>query len=112
MKTTLLYAGMCCLLGIAGGCVAAPRGHAADSSTLTQVVRFADLDIQNAAGAEALYRRIRYAAQAVCPLPADLGHLVAQRACVNHAIDQAVRTVNSAALTRLRFGADYRLASK
>ena len=85
MKTTLLYAGMCCLLGIAGGCVAAPRGHAADSSTLTQVVRFADLDIQNAAGAEALYRRIRYAAQAVCPLPADLGHLVAQRACVNHA---------------------------
>jgi UrcA family protein len=112
MKTTFVHAGICCLLGIAGGCLAAVDSRAEDGEPLTKLVKFADLNIQSPAGAEALYRRIRAAAEAVCPLPADAGHLVMQRACVDHAIDQAVLKVNSTALTRLRFGADYRLANK
>jgi UrcA family protein len=112
MKTTVLYAGACCFLGIAAYCAPASEAHANSDAPLTKVVRFADLDIQNPAGAEVLYRRIRSAAEEVCPSPPEPGHIVAQHACVKHAIDQAILSLHSAALSRLRFGSDFRLASK
>jgi hypothetical protein len=37
---------------------------------------------------------------------------VAEKACVDTAIDNAVRKVDAPALTSLRFGGDIRLASK
>jgi UrcA family protein len=112
MKTMLIPAGICCLLGLNGVGPAAARALTDEDAPLSKVVRYADLDIQNPVGAEALYRRIRLAAADVCPAAPHPGQLVGRNACVKDAIDRAVLSVHSAALSRLRFGTDYRLASK
>jgi UrcA family protein len=65
-------------------------------------VRFADLDTNNAQGAAALYRRIRFAAESVC---GDLGSvravslLARYRACVHATIADAVARVNRPTVT-------------
>jgi len=112
MKTMLIPAGMCCLLGLNGAGLAAARVLSDSDVPLSKVVRYADLDIQNPVGAEILYRRLRLAAAEVCPAAPHPGQLVGRSDCVKDAIDRAVLSLHSAALSRLRFGTDYRLASK
>ncbi len=64
-------------------------------------VRFADLNLANDAGVEALYSRIRGAAREACA--GAEGRSAAQRsewnACMSVAMDGAVASVNSAALS-------------
>jgi UrcA family protein len=80
----------------------------------TRVVRFDDLNLSNSAGAEALYRRIRAAARAVCQMPmsADPFENSAVTRCIDRAINEAVVHVNAPVLTTLRFGSEIRLASE
>jgi len=111
---TTLYTASYCAIGAAVLCTLTPPAVASEQDAPTKAVRFDDLDISKAAGAKALYRRIQAAAKEVCPLymSSDL-HLVAvQRACIEQAIDNAVRSVNAVALTELRFGSALRLANK
>jgi UrcA family protein len=118
MKTTIgnnLFAVMACILGTAtlGGLSSAAL--ASDESPPSKVVHFGDLDIAKPAGAAALYGRIRAAARDVCAQSAgsDAIAQVAVRACIDKAIDDAVRKVDAPALTALRFGTpDLRLARK
>jgi UrcA family protein len=79
-----------------------------------QTVRFGDLDITKPAGAQILYHRIQAAAHQVCAdyTSRELTRMVAAQTCVNRAIDAAVRKVNAAALTELRFGSALHLAGK
>jgi UrcA family protein len=60
-------------------------------------VRYGDLDLSTAAGANALYHRIANAAQLVCPNPysRDLKTAAASRRCQADAIAQAVRELNN-----------------
>ena len=60
-------------------------------------VRYSDLDISTAEGADALYRRIAIAAAKVCPNvdPADLERYAKIRQCRQLAIDRAVEAVHS-----------------
>jgi UrcA family protein len=68
-----------------------------------QVVSYADLNLENAADAAILHKRITTAARRVCgvytsPIPLEIGSPL--RACAKDAIARAVAEVNSPLLTR------------
>jgi UrcA family protein len=117
MNTTIrtkLYAALCCAFGTGALCTHSSSAEAEDAPS--RVVRFADLDITKPAGAKVLYGRIRVAAHTVCEQSAGGDPILrpAVHACIDKAIDEAVRKVDAPALTALRFGGsgDVRLASK
>ncbi|MGH8175487.1 MAG: UrcA family protein [Steroidobacter sp.] len=71
-----------------------------------RVVTFADLDLQQDAGAEKLYWRIRTAAREVCATPGVLGLFMAaeRRQCAEQAAARAIADVNAPSLTRYHVG--------
>lgn len=94
--------------------IAEAPAEPAEQDQPTRVVRFDDLNLSNSAGAEALYRRIRAAARAVCEMPisSDQFENSAVTRCIDRAINEAVVHVNAPVLTTLRFGSEIRLASE
>lgn len=81
----------------------------------SKTVRFSDLDITKSDGAKVLYSRIRAAARDVCEVSTGTDPILrlAVKACIDKAVDKAVKDVNAPMLTYLRFGTtDVRLASK
>lgn len=67
---------------------------------LTKAVSYADLNLNNQAGAERMYRRLRGAAYEVCaPLEGRRGSKTPWRECVDRAVASAVERVNEPALT-------------
>ncbi len=66
------------------------------------VVRFPDLDLSKAAGAAALYARLRHAARVVCdPMDSrEMGIAAIYRACMDQAVANAVAGVNSPLLSQ------------
>ncbi len=108
-----LYTALCCALGTTALGALAAAG-AAKEDLPTKTVRFDDLDIARPEGAKVLYHRIQAAAFEVCrgPSSLELQLMAEHRACIEQAIDNAVRSVDSAPLTELRFGSEFRLASK
>jgi UrcA family protein len=116
MNTTLrtkLFTGICLAMG-AYFSLLTTQVDADGLNPPSKTVKFDDLNIATPAGAKALYRRIQSAAVEVCPtqMSYTLRMEQARHACVDHAIDNAVKSVNSPALTELRFGSPVRLASK
>lgn len=93
----------CILLGLALYTPTAFAGLNDDPPSLK--VSYKDLDMSKQEGAEALYRRIKWAANRVCeesfhsagPLRSAGG----ERKCVKRAIDNAVNEVNEPQLTAL-----------
>jgi UrcA family protein len=117
MNTTIrtrLYTAIYSVVGTAAICALSISVQAQNLPTKT--VRFSDLNITSQAGAKVLYSRIRAAAQEVCGRYAGSDPIMgsAVPACIEKAIDKAVKDVNSPVLTSLRFGGsgDLRLASK
>jgi UrcA family protein len=108
---TKLAAAMC--LGYGMACFSATAA-AADAAPPSEVVRYADLNIQNPAGALTLYHRIQAAARRVCPSEVVSVRLFSDKAntCYRHAVDEAVKRVNSAALSQIHGNALPRLASR
>ena len=98
MKTSIrsaLALSTCLLLGMSStAALAAPHRVAA---VATKTVRFKDLDIATADGAQALYERIAAAARFVCR--GESYQLV--RACRSGAVDAAVGGVGSALLSSI-----------
>lgn len=85
---------------------AAPADAAVIHRTSVRV-SYADLDIDNQAGAAALLGRIRSAARAVCgdySGPISLRARAAIRQCENARVEKAVTDVNNPALTALYSG--------
>lgn len=96
--------------GIAALCVAGlPAAHANDKDKLIDgsrvTVKFGDLNLQSAAGAEELYRRIRGAANKVCWDSRDIHVLtnISRRECVERAVAKAVSDVNKPSLNALYY---------
>jgi UrcA family protein len=87
--------------------------QAADDALPSRRVSYADLDISKPAGAKALYNRIVRAANEVCAFNAfsSLGTNQKVSACVDHAIDKAVKDVDSPALSALRPSSPIHVAS-
>jgi UrcA family protein len=76
--------------------------NAAPATDVPQaIVKYADLDISTSHGAAALYNRIRFAAESVCPAldHGDLGSVFRFKSCVQQAIVRAVTKVDQPALT-------------
>jgi len=89
-------------LGAAGN-----GSHAYAAESLHMTVSYADLNLQAAAGAEALYRRLQAAAQHVCyPLDDGLrgGRNFKFQKCFKTALDSAVAQVNMPILTAMHSG--------
>lgn len=85
---------------------AAQAAHSAEAvsvgyTQLSETVRYADLDVNKPAGADALYKRLNRAAKNVCaPLKVkDLARGAQHRSCVNEALANAVAYVNQPLLT-------------
>jgi UrcA family protein len=108
-----LRAAIFCLCGAATLCALQVPASAADYAHPSRRVSFADLDISKPAGAKVLYSRIKVAAQQVCVFNAsrDLRVAERERACIKETIDDAVKRVNSTALTELHSAAVIHLAS-
>jgi UrcA family protein len=68
---------------------------------LHTTVSYADLDLSKRAGAEAMYQRLRMAAERVCPGAGTraLPQIMQQKACVQRAIAEAVAEVSAPGLT-------------
>lgn len=84
--------------------VLAPIGsQAGDLNALPQVhVRYSDLNLNSAAGVNALYARVAQAADVVCPADSEeLARHVAHKTCASKAIGDAVRNSGIAALSKL-----------
>ncbi len=117
MKTTLrnrLYTAISCLLGTMAAAGAMSSARADDQRPISEVVHFGDLDIGTPAGAKVLYHRIKVAAKAVCDQPSSRDPAIAQaeHACIEKAVDNAVKQVNAVELTQLRFGTPLLVARK
>jgi UrcA family protein len=78
-------------------CVLVAFSAHADDDVRSETVKFADLNVDTPAGAEALYGRIHAAARRVCEQPA--GELAGVRRCMTKAEGQAIGKVNSPLLT-------------
>jgi UrcA family protein len=92
MRSAKALCSLLCL-GVALLCGNAIAGERA---TLERVVRYADLNLNNPAGVQTLYRRISAAARAVCGRNEALS-IVRHKAneCTEKAIDDAVTQVNN-----------------
>jgi UrcA family protein len=79
----------------------------------TRKVTYADLDISKPAGAKVLYSRIVAAANEVCSFNGsrELTDWTAEQACIKKSIDEAVKDVNSTALSELHTARVLHLAS-
>ena len=113
---TKLYAAICCAVGSALMGALCTVAQATEQDPPSKTVKFTDLNIQTPEGASVLYHRIRVAARDVCELSAggDPIYMLAEGACINAAIDNAVKKINAPYLTALHFGGatPVRVASK
>jgi UrcA family protein len=91
------------LCGAIAVCTLQVTAHAADEGLPSKRVSYADLDISKPAGAKVLYRRIVKAAYQVCEINGydSFGAAQLVKRCVDHAIDKAVKDVDSPALSAL-----------
>ena len=92
-RSAVLLAG-CLLLGWSGSALGAADGV---DGLVTKTVKFKDLDISTANGAQALYGRIGAAARDVCRAES----YATVRNCRAGAVDQAVRGVASPLLSSI-----------
>jgi UrcA family protein len=96
---TLAVAGV---LAAAGTTVAQPAG----AGPRSVVVRYGDLDLQNPAAVQTLYRRIRFAAREVCgpAPPRELDRRQPWLECYRAAVAEAVAQTGHAGLEALHGG--------
>jgi UrcA family protein len=90
-------------LGASASAIAASSSQF-DSAAVS--VSFADLNIQNAAGAKVLYGRLQQASEAVCNVKSyrelgSLSRLAKVEACYEETLDEAVAKIDSAALAAI-----------
>lgn len=89
-----------CTATVLSMCSMAVHADSPDRAVPQQIVRFADLNLSGPQGAEALYARIRSAANQVCGPQNDRDLTISgiHRACMNTAIADAVAHVGNAQL--------------
>jgi UrcA family protein len=102
------------LCGAMALCALQVTAQAADAGLASKRVSYADIDISKPAGAKVLYGRIVAAARQVCAFSGykDLGAMQRVNGCVDRAINNAVKEVDSPALSALRPNSMIRFASK
>ena len=99
---------------LAGAVTAASVTHADSSASNRESagvkVSFAELDLDKAAGIDALYTRLKRAAEQVCGLDARTSHAITVQAateryaCYTDALDRAVTSIDVPSLTAKHAG--------
>lgn len=93
MRTITLLSATIVSVGLSAPALSA--GVQRDVAQVTQVVRFADLDLSRPEGAETLYQRVEGAARRVCQGASDpLNHHRAIRARIDQAVGDAIVQLN------------------
>ena len=92
-----------CGLGISASAAAALPSQFVDNAV---TVSFADLNIQNTAGARVLYSRLQRATKSVCSLKSyrelgSLSRVIRAKQCYTETLDEAVAKIDSAALREI-----------
>ena len=104
MNKTTTIAVRAMTLGLAAviGCSAAHASNVSTNEFHQYVVRIADVDLSRLDGAITVYGRIRQAANVVCEsLDSRVLELIEKhRACVNHAVADAVASINRPLLSQ------------
>ncbi len=90
-------------IGASAPAVASPQSQLEEGKIS---VSYADLNIQNAAGAKVLYSRLQRAAESVCDVKTyyesgSLARFTKARQCFADALDKAVVRIDSDALTKI-----------
>jgi len=80
-------------------CVLVASNSYADDQVRSETVKFADLNVNTSAGAEALYGRIHAAARRVCDQPGNWMLAARTNACVTKAESQAIGKLSLPLLT-------------
>ena len=110
IRPTRAFATLVLLAFGAGFAIAAPLSPADEPSA---VVRFHDLNLDNAKDVATLYQRIAWAARWVCrddtPVR-DFAKLRHSQECIDAAIERAITDANRPALTAFHRGKSARLA--
>lgn len=96
MKTSIRSALSASLLLLIGWTVAASAAPDNDGELVTKTVRFGDLDLATAVGAQTLYDRIKVAARDVCRGSASYRSMLE---CRSVAVENAVRGVSNPLLS-------------
>jgi UrcA family protein len=101
MNHTLVALAAAGLTLVGSAAVAAPQ-----TITRDLTVRYADLDLESAAGIETLYTRLGVAARGVCGSAerGDFAALADMKACRARAVERAVATIDNPALTARHAG--------
>jgi UrcA family protein len=104
MKSVIRCTLLAALLGSLGT-LATAAGTPSDEPA-NHTVKFADLNLSEAAGVAALYVRIQNAAQQVCEpfISHDLHSIAISKGCAQQAIARAVANVNAPLLTSYYLG--------
>lgn len=87
------HAALVCAIAMSLACALVASNAHADDQARSETVKFADLNLDTSAGAEALYGRIHAAARRVCDDMPDIS------GCVTHAERGAIGKVNAPLLT-------------
>jgi len=96
---------LACSIALLLACVLAASNAVADDQLRSETVKFADLNVNTMAGAEALYRRIYGAARRVCGYEAtSIFSQTTWRNCVRPTVDATVAKANNPLLTALHTG--------
>ncbi len=104
MKASIATLAMLVGAGVSGSAMATTSVLSHENADARQViVRYADLNVDTAQGAEQLYDRMRHAAHVVCSDPGEPTYAMyhAYHHCLQHTLGQAVATVDHAKLTAL-----------
>ena len=85
---------------------AGAQGPTIDPDRVSVMVSYADLNLESAAGAATMLRRVDHAAQTICgPEPSDrLQGMKQYRGCVREIVDSAVSRLGSPTVTALNAG--------
>jgi UrcA family protein len=100
---------MLCLSALAAGSLAATASAGAVYGSSDQPpsvnVRYDDLNLASVSGRTSLYRRLKYAAQRVCPDAdmADLSRLARAQACQIGAVQRALNSIGGPVVAQLQF---------
>jgi len=99
------YTKQIAVAGVAAVCFASAMGAQANDTAVDAPVRtvhYADLNLNTPVGIKTLYNRIRSAAELVCGdvYSRRLEEAEAAKACVRHAVEASVHSVNNVRLTQ------------
>ncbi len=115
-RTTSGFAAAGLLLGLSATASAVTTSDVATPDLPSRTIEVSDFDLSSTEGASALYERIRLAAMRVCREEHDNWWVKARtmhrNRCIESAVEQAVESVNSPALTSLHLGLSDVVASR